>query len=64
MSGEEPYDLIPHKEILKLMKNAGCVSILYGIESLNQKSLDIIKKDINVKEMIDGVLDLIRKGTE
>ena len=36
-------------ELLALMYEAGCRNILYGIESGNQQSLDILKKNITVE---------------
>lgn len=36
------------REILKLMKRAGCWSIAYGIESGSQRILDFIQKDIDL----------------
>jgi anaerobic magnesium-protoporphyrin IX monomethyl ester cyclase len=38
-------------ELLKLMKQAGCWQIAYGIESGDQKILDIAKKGITVDEI-------------
>lgn len=38
------------KDILKLMKKAGCWMIDFGIESGNQKSLDLMKKGVTVKQ--------------
>ena len=37
------------KELLILMKKAGCVSMALGIESANQRILDLIKKQLNKK---------------
>jgi len=39
-----------NKNILKLMKKAGCWEIMYGVESANQKSLDILNKGTTVKQ--------------
>lgn len=36
--------------LLTLMKRAGCFGLSYGVESANQKSLDLIKKNLTVKE--------------
>ncbi|MBU2639164.1 MAG: radical SAM protein, partial [Nanoarchaeota archaeon] len=38
------------KELMKLMKKAGCHLILYGVESGSQKILDNIKKDITLDQ--------------
>ena len=35
------------RELLVLMKEAGCVSMALGIESANQRILDLIKKQLN-----------------
>lgn len=37
-------------ELLKLMKESGCWSIHYGIESGSQRLLDLIKKDITLEQ--------------
>ena len=39
-----------NKEMLVALKTAGCVRIHYGIESANQRILDILKKDITVEQ--------------
>ena len=44
------------RELLSLMKDAGCWSILYGIESANQKSLELINKGTTVQQNTDMVL--------
>jgi len=46
--------------LLKIMKRAGCVSILYGIESLNQKILNTLKKGIRVQD-IKTIIKLTKK---
>lgn len=43
------------REILKLMKDAGCVAIAYGIESGSEKILKSIKKGINTKQAREAV---------
>jgi anaerobic magnesium-protoporphyrin IX monomethyl ester cyclase len=48
-------------ELLILMKKAGCESILYGIESLNQTALDKIKKGVTT-EAIEKALENTRKA--
>lgn len=44
-----------NKEILQLMKKAGCVSIGYGIESGSERILKSIKKGITLKKARSGV---------
>ena len=39
------------REMLELMKEAGCVAIAYGIESGNQKILDSINKGITLEQV-------------
>jgi radical SAM superfamily enzyme YgiQ (UPF0313 family) len=39
-----------NEKLLRLMKKAGCWEILYGIESGNQKSLDLINKKTTVEQ--------------
>jgi len=46
-------------KLLKLMKSAGCVSINYGIESLDQNVLDKMNKNQTVKEIVKGVKSTI-----
>jgi len=42
-------------DLLALMYEAGCRNILYGIESGNQQSLDVIKKKLSVEQQTQGV---------
>jgi len=49
------------KEMLLLFKKAGCVSMALGIESANQRILDMIKKELNqeiVKKIVQDVADV------
>ena len=39
-----------NKEMLVALKEAGCVRIHYGVESANQRILDILRKDITVEQ--------------
>ncbi len=48
-------------ETLKLMKKAGCYSIFYGIESLDQDCLDAVNKGIKV-EQAEDVMRLTKKA--
>jgi anaerobic magnesium-protoporphyrin IX monomethyl ester cyclase len=41
--------------LLKKMKEAGCTTITYGIESGDQKVLDIMKKQITIQQIIDTI---------
>lgn len=49
-------------KILMLMKRAGCEYINYGIESVNQKVLDEIKKGISVQMINRGIDATLRAG--
>ena len=40
---------------LALMKKAGCWEIAFGIESGSQKILDLVAKDITIKDIETGV---------
>lgn len=42
-------------DLLKLMKSAGFWGISFGLESANQKTLDLLKKGIKVKQSIEAV---------
>ena len=49
------------EELLQLMKRAGCYLIGYGIESGNQKILDVLKKGITIAE-IERAVQMTRKA--
>ncbi|MBU1255810.1 radical SAM protein, partial [Patescibacteria group bacterium] len=44
------------QELLNLMKKAGCYMICYGIESGNQKILDILKKGITLEQIEKAII--------
>lgn len=44
-----------NEEILKSWKEAGCVHVNFGIESLSQKILDVMEKNSTVKENLDAI---------
>src|SRR3990172_8260356 len=44
-----------NREILDLMKRAGCFGMSYGVESANQKSLDLLKKNMKVEKIIESI---------
>jgi len=48
--------------VLKLMKDAGCVFINYGIETLDQKVLNNIKKGLTLKMINEGVQNTLDAG--
>ncbi len=49
------------QELLNLMKKAGCYMICYGIESGNQKILNILKKGITL-EQIEKAVNITKKA--
>lgn len=49
-------------ETLKLMKKAGCVFINYGIESVDDRVLQMMNKSLTVKQIIKGVENTIEVG--
>ena len=51
-------------EILKRMKKAGCVGIGYGVESGSQKILDLMNKQITVKQSKEAVINTINLGMD
>lgn len=48
-------------DLLKLMKRAGCWAIGYGVESCNQKSLDLLNKGITIAQ-IESAIALTHKN--
>ena len=46
---------IVDREILRLLKESGCVCILYGLESANNDLLDFMNKKITVEKFIEAV---------
>lgn len=51
-----------NEDLLKLMKEAGCYGMSFGIESFNQKSLDLMKKNVTVQKNIDVLNMAIKLG--
>jgi len=49
------------RDLLKLMRAAGCLKIVFGLESYNQRVMDFMKKGIkreHVNRIVDDCLDL------
>ena len=42
-------------EFISLLKKSGCISLLFGAESGSQRILDLLKKDMKVKDTIDSI---------
>jgi radical SAM superfamily enzyme YgiQ (UPF0313 family) len=51
-----------NKELLAVMRDAGCIRINYGIESLHQKILDAMNKRITVEEIEKNLTVSMRSG--
>ncbi|HHT9158248.1 MAG TPA: B12-binding domain-containing radical SAM protein [Candidatus Brocadiaceae bacterium] len=49
-------------DLLKLMKEAGCVFINYGIESLDEKALRNMNKSLTVKQIVSGIENTLAAG--
>ena len=50
------------ENLLRLMKEAGCVSISYGIEALDNQILINMNKALNTKQILDGIEATLRAG--
>ena len=50
------------EELLQLMKDAGCVFINYGIESMDQKVLNHMKKGLRPEMIVKGIEDTLKVG--
>lgn len=49
-------------DVLNLMKEAGCVFINYGIESMDEKALRTMNKALTVKQIISGIENTLATG--
>lgn len=49
-------------EVVKIMKEAGCVFINYGIESMDEKALRAMNKALTVKQIINGIENTLAAG--
>ena len=50
------------EELLQLMKDAGCAFINYGIESMDQKVLNNMKKGLRPEMIVNGIEDTLKAG--
>jgi radical SAM superfamily enzyme YgiQ (UPF0313 family) len=48
--------------VLRLMKEAGCVFINYGIESLDEEALRTMNKALTVKQIVTGIENTLKAG--
>jgi len=51
-------------EVLKVMKRAGCKFINYGIESLDEETLRVMKKNLTVEQITKGVENTTAAGID
>lgn len=49
-------------DVLKLMKEAGCVFINYGIESMDEKALRVMNKALTVSQITSGIENTLVAG--
>jgi len=52
------------KETLQIMKNAGCVNILFGLESFDPKALKFLKKGISLTQIAETIKNCNHLGIE
>lgn len=50
------------RDMLQLMKQAGCVFINYGIESLDEQALKNMNKNLTVKQITEGIENTLEAG--
>ena len=53
---------IANRALMKLMRSAGCVFVNYGIEALDDKVLEIMKKKLTVKQIVSGIEATLEAG--
>ena len=51
-----------HKDILSLMKEAGCVGMEIGIESFTEDSTELVRKGEGIEEMVEASRNMERAG--
>lgn len=49
-------------KMLKMMKDAGCMFINYGIESMDEQALKNMNKNLTVKQIISGIENTLAAG--
>jgi len=50
------------KDVLKIMKESGCVFINYGIESFDDGMLKVMNKSLNTKQIVKGIEATLEAG--
>ena len=50
------------EELFKVMREAGCYLVAFGIESANQKVLNSVQKDLKIQEIVDAIQLAKRAG--
>lgn len=53
---------LANPDILKLMKEAGCVFINYGIEAMDDEVLRKMNKSLDTKQIVSGIEATVRSG--
>jgi radical SAM superfamily enzyme YgiQ (UPF0313 family) len=62
-SAESRVDVIEkHPHILKRMRDAGCITLQFGIEAGSQTMLDALKKDISLEQIYNAVSLAVSEG--
>jgi radical SAM superfamily enzyme YgiQ (UPF0313 family) len=54
-------DVASDDEMLAALKESGCMTVLVGLESLNEESLRLMRKGVNLKIGVAGYADSIRR---
>ncbi|MEA2036314.1 MAG: radical SAM protein [Nanoarchaeota archaeon] len=50
------------EDLLKIMKDAGCIQIDFGVETCSQRLLDVIRKDVKVESVVKAMKSCKRAG--
>ena len=53
---------IVNEEVLNVLKKAGCTFVNYGVESYDQKVLNLMKKDLTIEQIDKGLDITIKQG--
>jgi anaerobic magnesium-protoporphyrin IX monomethyl ester cyclase len=61
-SAQVRVDVAKDEELLRLMRDSGCVMVYLGLESVSQETLDRYDKHQTVQDIVDGVRELHRFG--